>query len=152
MKKSLCHLHIIHINTTSKRKITDSAEFYSTNTNYQLFWYISNLFAHHVNGPSRARTGPELVRCCKKSHYKDKSTVLSLELGFPAAWGWLCPFWRVTACALFQYPIRRLVRSRKVSKPRDLYLELSDVPVKFQSDVTIQTNNLAASKFHEILR
>ena len=30
-------------------------------------------------------------------------------------------------CALFQYPIIRLiVRSRKVSQPRDMYLELSD--------------------------
>ena len=51
-----------------------------------------------------------------------------------------------------QYPKRRLsVRSRQVSKPQDLYLELSDrsefdrhfgssaadVPVKFQSDTTI---------------
>ena len=32
-------------------------------------------------------------------------------------------YWRV----LFQYPIRRLViKSREISKPRDLYLELSD--------------------------
>ena len=56
--------------------------------------------------------------------------------------------------ALFQYPIRHLiVRSRKISKPQDLYFELADrlkfdrhldstaaaadVPVKFQSDVII---------------
>ena len=28
--------------------------------------------------------------------------------------------------APFQYPIRLIVRSREVSKPQDLYLELSD--------------------------
>ena len=53
----------------------------------------------------------------------------------------------ISTWAPSQYPKRRLsVRSRKVSKPRDLYLELSDkhfgssavdVPVKFRSDTTI---------------
>ena len=41
-----------------------------------------------------------------------------------------CQYWSGTSLIPwppFQYPIRRLtVRSRKVSKPRDLYLELSD--------------------------
>ena len=58
-----------------------------------------------------------------------------------------------------------IVRSRKLSKPRDLYSELydrsefdrhlrssdADVPVKFQSDVITQTDNLAASRLHDIL-
>ena len=71
------------------------------------------------------------------------------------------------AWALSQYPKRRLsVRSRKVSKPGDLYLELSnrseiwqalgssaaDVPVKFQSDTTIQSTNLVASRLYKILQ
>ena len=66
-----------------------------------------------------------------------------------------------------QYPKKRLsVRSRKVSKPRDLYLELfdryeikrhfgssaADVPVKFQSDTTIYSTNLVASRLYDILR
>ena len=59
-----------------------------------------------------------------------------------------------------------MVRSREVSQPRDLCLELCDRseiwyapgsdavegPVKFQSDAMIRTTNLAASSFHEILR
>ena len=67
----------------------------------------------------------------------------------------------------FQHPIRRLiVRSRKVSKPWDLYLELSDrseiwqapgqhaaqVPVKSQSDTNILAPDLAPSRLYEISR
>ena len=74
---------------------------------------------------------------------------------------------KIMAWALSQYPKRRLsVRSRKVSKPGDLYLELSnrseiwqalgssaaDVPVKFQSDTTIQSTNLVASRLYKILQ
>ena len=60
-----------------------------------------------------------------------------------------------------QYPKRRLfVRSSKVSKPRDWYFKLpyrfeiwqAEVPVKFQSDLTILNTNLAASTLYEILR
>ena len=47
---------------------------------------------------------------------------------------------------MFQYPIRRLiVRSRKLTKQQDLYLQLldcskifaADVPVKFQNETLI---------------
>ena len=67
-----------------------------------------------------------------------------------------------------QYPKRRLiVRSREVSKPRDWYLKLScitlkfdrhigsnaaEVSVKFLSDRIIPNTNHAASRLHEILR
>ena len=70
--------------------------------------------------------------------------------------------------ATFQYPIRRLtVRSHKVSKPRDLYLELSDRSEICQAPrqqgcrsacqiskryAIIWTTNLPASRLHEILR
>ena len=43
----------------------------------------------------------------------------------PVKWPWRV--WVKTTWALFQYPIRRpIVRSREVSKPRDLWLKLSD--------------------------
>ena len=70
--------------------------------------------------------------------------------------------------APFQYPIRRLiVRSRKVSKPRDFYLELSDrseiwqaprqqccrgACQKSESDTNILTPDLAPSRLYEISR
>ena len=59
--------------------------------------------------------------------------------------------------ALFQHPIKRLIiRSREVSKPQDLCLELSDRSDIGQAprhgcNMIIQTTNLAASRFHEIL-
>ena len=79
-------------------------------------------------------------------------------------------FWKLfsyPSWAPSQYPKRRLsVRSRKISKPRDLYLDCpialkfdrhfsssaADVPVKFQSDTTIESTNLVASRLYEILR
>ena len=63
----------------------------------------------------------------------------------------------------FQYAIRRIiVRSREVSKPRDMRLKyaialkfdrpgVAEGPIKFQSDAIIQTSNLVVSIFNEIL-
>ena len=74
------------------------------------------------------------MRCLSLWHYNDVTwTCLKTP---PIQWQLNCSFnslfnWQEishqSSCAPSQYPKRRLsVRSRKVSKPRDVYLELSD--------------------------
>ena len=65
--------------------------------------------------------------------------------------------YRVCHQGPFQYPIRRLiVRSREVSKPRDLYLELSDSWNLTNTSAALLCDNLnchlSGSILHEILR
>ena len=80
---------------------------------------------------------------------------------------WGIPVFNQVSRALFQYPVTSLiVRSREVSKPRDLCSTLSDcsgiwqapgistaeAPFKLQSDAIIQITNPAASRLHNFLR
>ena len=90
-----------------------------------LTWFTDAYMRHYGGG------GGELTRVVND---------IPLCLHIPAAFPLYLASW-----ALFQYPIKRLiVRSRKVSKPRYLYLELFD-------GSEIETTNIPASILYEIL-
>ena len=83
-----------------------------------IWWYTMMLWKSLLPGCQKTTTNNRVVEWHGVSH-----EWLSERLGRMSA---SLPH-RITPRALFQYPIRRLiVRSRKVSNPWDLYLELSD--------------------------